>query len=51
MYALGLFSYYSFVQEKGFFELESWRAVVSTQLDLLVSQNSMLRFVVTFLAY
>ncbi|KAK4382495.1 SUN domain-containing protein 5 [Sesamum angolense] len=29
--------------EKGLFELESWRALVSTQMDLLVSQNSMLR--------
>ncbi|KAK4435493.1 SUN domain-containing protein 5 [Sesamum alatum] len=29
--------------EKGLFELESWRAVVSTQMDLLVTQNSMMR--------
>ncbi|KAL0393693.1 UNVERIFIED_CONTAM: SUN domain-containing protein 5 [Sesamum latifolium] len=29
--------------EKGLFELESWRALVSTQMDLLVTQNSMLR--------
>ncbi|KAL0312434.1 UNVERIFIED_CONTAM: SUN domain-containing protein 5 [Sesamum radiatum] len=29
--------------EKGLFELESWRAVVSTQMDLLVTQNSLLR--------
>ncbi|KAI3468594.1 hypothetical protein Pfo_025257 [Paulownia fortunei] len=31
------------IMEKGIFELESWRAVVSTQMDLLVTQNSMLR--------
>ncbi|KAL6501777.1 hypothetical protein OROGR_026910 [Orobanche gracilis] len=31
------------VLEKGILELESWRVVVSTQMDLLVAQNSMLR--------
>ncbi|KAK6158411.1 hypothetical protein DH2020_005725 [Rehmannia glutinosa] len=31
------------IMEKGILELESWRAVVSTKMDLLVTQNSMLR--------
>ncbi|KAG8375124.1 hypothetical protein BUALT_Bualt10G0067700 [Buddleja alternifolia] len=31
------------ILEKGIFELDSWREVVSTQMDLLVTQNSMLR--------
>ncbi|PIN05434.1 hypothetical protein CDL12_22028 [Handroanthus impetiginosus] len=31
------------IMEKGIFELESWRAAVSTQMDLMVTQNSMLR--------
>ncbi|KAL8063959.1 hypothetical protein ABFX02_01G060100 [Erythranthe guttata] len=31
------------IMEKGFFELESWRGVVSAQMDVLVTQNSMLR--------
>ncbi|KAL8536387.1 hypothetical protein ACS0TY_011850 [Phlomoides rotata] len=35
------------IMEKGIFELESWRAVVSTQMDLLIDQNSMLRLVFT----
>lgn len=31
------------IMERGILELESWRSVVSTQMDILVSQNSMLR--------
>ncbi|XP_057802491.1 SUN domain-containing protein 5 isoform X2 [Salvia miltiorrhiza] len=31
------------IMERGILELESWRTVVSTQMEILVNQNSMLR--------